>query len=343
MGMFLSLGSMVRTGWFAIPAILFCCSLVGFGQEPQLGNKAGSVEQSDRTSEPVSGSEAEDGLGVHGYAKSGSVRIHYVALGDGPLLIMIHGFPDYWYTWREQMPELSKHFRVVAIDQRGYNYSDKPEGVANYGIDYLVSDIAAVIKHFNTSKAVVVGHDWGGMVAWSFALKHPEMTDRLIILNLPHPNGLRRELATNPDQQKNSAYARFFQSENASQLVKKETLVGWVKDPKAKTKYLEAMDRSSLELSTGALYRYRSYRSQGSMPSADVPRAQGQGIAGERAQWNVGLARKGSYVDHYSGSGPLCSTGCIGCSHEEHGRMVNALIDFFNGVIAKESRDPASP
>ena len=116
MGMFLSLGSMVRTGWFAIPAILFCCSLVGFGQEPQLGNKAGSVEQSDRTSEPVSGSEAEDGLGVHGYAKSGSVRIHYVALGDGPLLIMIHGFPDYWYTWREQMPELSKHFRVVAID-----------------------------------------------------------------------------------------------------------------------------------------------------------------------------------------------------------------------------------
>ena len=116
-------------------------------------------------------------------------------------------------------------------------------------------DKAAVIKHFNTSKAVVVGHDWGGMVAWSFALKHPEMTDRLIILNLPHPNGLRRELATNPDQQKNSAYARFFQSENASQLVKKETLVGWVKDPKAKTKYLEAMDRSSLD---GMLNYYKA-------------------------------------------------------------------------------------
>jgi pimeloyl-ACP methyl ester carboxylesterase len=255
MGKFLSLGAMDRASWIAIPAALLCCSLVGFGQEVQIGAKASSVDQSDRKLEPSSGSEAEDGLGVHGYAKSGSVRIHYVTRGDGPLLIMIHGFPDYWYTWREQMPELSKHFRVVAIDQRGYNYSDKPEGVANYGIDYLVSDIAAVIKHFDASKAVVVGHDWGGMVAWSFAVQHPEMTDRLIILNLPHPNGLRRELATNPDQQKNSAYARFFQSENASQLVKKETLVGWVKDPRARTKYLEAMDRSSLD---GMLNYYKA-------------------------------------------------------------------------------------
>ncbi|MBM3964678.1 MAG: alpha/beta hydrolase [Planctomycetes bacterium] len=246
----------------AIAVTLYCCLLVGFGQgrvgfcqEASLGNKAGLVDQGDGPSEPVPGSEAEDGLGVHGYAKSGSVRIHYVTRGEGPLLIMIHGFPDYWYTWREQIPELAKSFRVVAIDQRGYNYSDKPDGVASYGIDYLVSDIAAVIQHFDASKAVVVGHDWGGMVAWSFALKHPEMTDRLIILNLPHPNGLRRELATNPDQQKNSAYARFFQSENASQLVKKETLVGWVKDPKAKARYLEAMERSSLE---GMLNYYKA-------------------------------------------------------------------------------------
>lgn len=262
MGKFLSLGSMVRARWIAIPATLFFWSLVGFGQEAvslgqdaPLGNKVGALDQDDRRSEPVSGSEAEDGLGVHGYAKSGPVRIHYVTRGEGPLLIMIHGFPDYWYTWRKQMPELSKHFRVVAIDQRGYNHSDKPEGVANYGLDYLVSDIAAVIKHFEASKAVVVGHDWGGMVAWSFALQHPEMTDRLIVLNLPHPNGLRRELATNPDQQKNSAYARFFQSENASQLVKKETLVGWVKDPTVKTRYLEAMERSSLE---GMLNYYKA-------------------------------------------------------------------------------------
>lgn len=262
MGKFHTVVSMVCAHRAAIVATLYCCLLVGFGQgrvglcqDASLGNKAGPVDQGDGPSEPVPGSEAEDGLGIHGYAKSGSVRIHYVTRGEGPLLIMIHGFPDYWYTWREQIPELAKSFRVVAIDQRGYNYSDKPNGIANYGIDYLVSDIAAVIQHFDASKAVVVGHDWGGMVAWSFALKHPEMTDRLIILNLPHPNGLRRELATNPDQQKNSAYARFFQSENASQLVKKETLVGWVKDPQAKARYLKAMERSSLE---GMLNYYKA-------------------------------------------------------------------------------------
>src|SRR5579864_8847386 len=156
---------------------------------------------------PASGADS----GEDGFADSGGVKIHYVTVGKGPLLIMIHGFPDFWYTWREQMPSLAEHFQVVAIDQRGYNLSDQPEGVENYALDKLVGDVLAVLKHFKGEKAVLVGHDWGGLVAWTFAMTYPEKTDRLVILNLPHPKGIMRELAQNPQQQKNSEYARQFQ------------------------------------------------------------------------------------------------------------------------------------
>src|SRR5271155_4262063 len=124
---------------------------------------------------------------THGYADSNGVKIHYASLGSGPLVIMIHGFPDYWYTWRDQMEALSDKFQCVAIDQRGYNLSDKPKGVENYDMRLLVGDVVAVIKSLGQQKAIIVGHDWGGMVAWQLALNVPQVVDRLIILNLPHP------------------------------------------------------------------------------------------------------------------------------------------------------------
>ena len=172
-----------------------------------------------------------------------------------PCVVMIHGFPDFWYSWRAQMPELAKHFHVVAIDQRGYNLSGQPEGVENYTTDKLVGDVVAVVKHFGTGKAVIVGHDWGGLVAWTFAMTHPELTDRLVVLNLPHPRGLLRELATNPQQQKNSQYARNFQKPDAAKHVSVEFLTGWVKDPEARKVYLAAFKRSSLE---GMLNYYKA-------------------------------------------------------------------------------------
>ena len=192
-----------------------------------------------------------------GFVDSDGVKIHYVSLGrkEDPLLVMIHGFPDFWYSWRAQMPELAKHFHVVAIDQRGYNASGQPEGVENYKTDKLVDDVVAVVKHFGTGKAVIVGHDWGGLVAWTFAMTHPELTDRLIVLNLPHPRGLLRELATNPQQQKNSQYARNFQQPDAAKHVSVEFLTGWVKDPAARKVYLAAFKRSSLE---GMLNYYKA-------------------------------------------------------------------------------------
>ena len=197
----------------------------------------------------------ESALGTHGYAQSGDVKIHYVTKGEGPLLVMIHGFPDYWYTWREQIPALSEHFQVVAMDQRGYNLSGKPEGLARYQMEELVQDVEAVIKHFGKKKAIVVGHDWGGAVAWSFATAKPQMIDHLVILNLPHFNGLQRELANNPEQRRASAYAREFQKQDAASRLTAEGLTFWIKDSEAKAKYLEAFKRSSFE---GMLNYYKA-------------------------------------------------------------------------------------
>jgi pimeloyl-ACP methyl ester carboxylesterase len=183
----------------------------------------------------------------HGYADSGGVKIHYASLGSGPLIMMVHGFPDYWYTWRSQMEALAAEYQCVAIDLRGYNLSDRPKGVDNYAMGVLVGDVAAVIKHLGRDKAILVGHDWGGAIAWSFAMARAEMLDRLIILNVPHPRGFARELANNPLQQRSSQYAWDHQKEDAHLKIKAADLAFWVRDPEAKKKYVEAFGRSDLE------------------------------------------------------------------------------------------------
>ena len=226
--------------------LLFCTTLLCCGA------KYGYCQPPEKS---LAFTARSDGLGSDGIAMSGEIKIHFVTKGEGPLMVMIHGFPDYWYTWRKQIPELSQRFKVVAIDQRGFNESDQPAGVENYSLDKLVGDVRAVIEHFKQSKAIIVGHDWGGMVAWSFAMTYPEMTERLIILNLPHPNGFRRELANNPEQQKNSAYARFFQSPIAASTLSAEGLAKWVTDDDARPKYVEALRRSSVE---GMLNYYKA-------------------------------------------------------------------------------------
>lgn len=182
-----------------------------------------------------------------GFADNNGVQIHYAELGEGPLVIFIHGFPDFWYGWRRQMEALSDQFRVVAVDLRGYNLSDRPKGVENYSMPHLMSDIAAVIRHLGEKKAVIVGHDWGGAIAWSLAMFQPELVDRLVICNLPHPLGLMRELATNEQQRANSQYARKFQEEGAHERLAAEELSGWVRDSEARVRFVEAFRRSDFE------------------------------------------------------------------------------------------------
>lgn len=183
----------------------------------------------------------------HHYADNEGVKIHYVTRGEGPLVVMIHGFPDFWYTWRHQMEALSGEYKVAAMDQRGYNRSGQPEGGANYTMAKLVSDVGAVIRDQGAESAIVVGHDWGGAVAWSVAMFQPDLAERLIILNLPHFRGLSRELANNPEQQKNSLYARNFQQPDAHKQLTAEGLARWVSDEEARAEYVAAFERSSFE------------------------------------------------------------------------------------------------
>ena len=187
----------------------------------------------------------------HGYADNNGVKIHYAEAGEGPLVVMIHGFPDFWYSWRDQMNGLRDSYRVVAIDQRGYNLSDKPDGVENYDMRLLVSDVAAVIRHVGEDSAVIVGHDWGGVVAWNFAFALPEMVDNLVILNLPHPNGLSRTWSGSADGREGTNYARVFREKDPDDPevffgmpMTPETLSGWVSDEAARAKYIEAFGRS---------------------------------------------------------------------------------------------------
>lgn len=140
---------------------------------------------------------------------SNGIRMHYVTQGSGPLIVLLHGFPEFWYSWRHQIPFLAEHgYTAVAPDLRGYNDTDKPR--TGYDVATLVRDIEGLIKGLGQERAIIVGHDWGGVLAWVFAARYPQMTERLIIMNAPHPLAFLRELRT-LRQLRKSWYVFFFQ------------------------------------------------------------------------------------------------------------------------------------
>src|SRR3954469_11330917 len=146
-----------------------------------------------------------------GYAEVGDVKLHYVEAGDGPLVVLLHGFPEFWYGWRNQIAPLVKAgFRVVAPDLRGYNLSSKPDRFTDYTADKMAADISGLIHELGAESAMVVGHDWGGSIAWSLAMNHPEVVDRLAILNAAHPRRLNEGLR-HPRQLLRSWYFFYFQ------------------------------------------------------------------------------------------------------------------------------------
>jgi pimeloyl-ACP methyl ester carboxylesterase len=149
----------------------------------------------------------------HYHAVNG-VTLHTVEAGDttGDCIIFLHGFPECWYGWKNQFSFFTqKGFRVVVPDQRGYNLSSKPTGVRAYSLPYLVGDIVALIHQLGNRKVVLVGHDWGGVVAWHLALHHPDLVRHLIIINMPHPAVFRQTLKTKFSQMVRSSYVAFFQ------------------------------------------------------------------------------------------------------------------------------------
>jgi pimeloyl-ACP methyl ester carboxylesterase len=123
------------------------------------------------------------------------VRLHAVSRGMGPLVVLLHGFPDFWYGWRHQLPALAEAgFRAVALDLRGYNLSERPRRVADYALDRLVDDVAGAIRASGGRAHAVIGHDWGGVIAWRLSTRHPALFERLAILNAPHPARFREVL-----------------------------------------------------------------------------------------------------------------------------------------------------
>lgn len=146
--------------------------------------------------------------------QNGAVRLHAVGAGpkDGPVVVLLHGFPEFWFGWRRQIePLAAAGFRVIVPDQRGYNLSSKPSGVASYALTELVSDIIAIADQLGQPKIFLAGHDWGAAVAWSTAILHPQRIAKLAVLNVPHPSVMRKFLNTRVRQLLRSWYTFFFQ------------------------------------------------------------------------------------------------------------------------------------
>lgn len=166
------------------------------------------------------------------------VRLHYVLAGEGPLVVLLHGFPEFWYSWRHQVAALAEAgFCAVAPDMRGYNLSEKPPRVSDYRAEHLSDDVAALIEGLGYESAALAGHDWGGAVAWATAMRHPARIKSLIVCNAPHPEAFFRDLKRKPSQLLRSSYMLFFQIPWLSEAVLKAFNFAllrriWKRDPR---------------------------------------------------------------------------------------------------------------
>jgi epoxide hydrolase 4 len=134
----------------------------------------------------------------HQFVQTNQINLHCVTQGTGELVLLLHGFPEFWYSWRFQIPALARHFKVVVPDLRGYNDSDKP--VNGYDLDTLTQDVLGLIRNLGFTKAHIVGHGWGGMIGWNLAQNFPESIQSLALLSAPHPGSLTQTLFSNMDQ-----------------------------------------------------------------------------------------------------------------------------------------------
>jgi pimeloyl-ACP methyl ester carboxylesterase len=155
----------------------------------------------------------------HRYANVNNIRLHYVIAGKGKLIMFLHGFPEFWYGWKNQLAEFGRDYQAVAPDMRGYNLSSKPAEVEQYRIKYLVNDVRALAEHLGHKKFILVAHDWGGGVAWPFAMRHPEYLEKLVIINAVHPTIFMRELRDNPVQQRASQYILTYRTPGAEGIL----------------------------------------------------------------------------------------------------------------------------
>ena len=201
------------------------------------------------------------------YADVNDIRLHYVSVGQGKLIMFVHGFPEFWYEWEKQLVEFGQDYQAVAMDMRGYNLSSKPADDEKYHVKYLIEDLRSLADHLGHKKFIMVAHDWGGAVAWSAAIRHPELLEKLIIINSPHPAVFARELLKNPDQQKASQYMLTLRSAAAERILSEnnyarlmDVLVEfgskWEMSEEKRLKYIAAWSQPGAL--TGSLNYYRA-------------------------------------------------------------------------------------
>jgi pimeloyl-ACP methyl ester carboxylesterase len=283
---------------------------------------------------------------THRDVTTNGIRLHVVEAGprDGPLVILLHGFPEFWYAWHRQLePLAAAGFRLIVPDQRGYNLSHKPRGVSAYRLDEMVQDVVGLIDDAGRDRACVAGHDWGGAVAWWMGITQPRRLRRLACLNIPHPAVMRRHLASNPAQRRRSRYMFFNQLPWLPELAMRSRQ--WQKG-------LQALRGSSRPgtFSAADLELYRAAWSQPGAPTAmfnwyrAAMRAQPRRPASQRVTvptlliWGTGDRFLGSEMAQPSID--LCDDGRLllieGASHwvqhEEPERVTALLRDFFAGT-----------
>lgn len=202
------------------------------------------------------------------FIETNGLKLHTVITGKGEPIVLLHGFPDFWYGWKNIIPGLKDEYKLIIPDMRGYNTSDKPEGEKNYTIDLLVKDIKGLCAALNLEKVTLAGHDWGGMVAWCLAEQYPNLLNKIIILNAPHPKIFLDSLISDKKQQQSSSYIFRFQSEggdflkeNNFQFLQLAVFAG-ARNPKAFTKedkkrYFEAWSQPGA-ITAGVNY-YRAF------------------------------------------------------------------------------------
>ena len=199
------------------------------------------------------------------FIETNGIKLHTVIVGSGEPLILLHGFPEFWYCWSKVIPLLKDDFKLIIPDMRGYNLSDKPEGVENYKLKILLEDIKGLGEALKLGKFSLAGHDWGGAVAWIFAEKYPELLKKLIILNAPHHKIFSQKLRTDKEQQKASFYIFEFYKPNGEKFIVEngyEVLRKWVFNnnfsDSDKEKYIEAWSQPGAIL--GGVNYYRANR-----------------------------------------------------------------------------------
>lgn len=277
----------------------------------------------------------------HAFIQANGIRIHYVTAGKGPLVVLLHGFPEFWYAWRRQIPALAQHFQVVVPDLRGYGDTERPPNISDYKPSVLVKDLVGLIRGLGHEKAHIIGHDWGGAIAWGTAMEHPELIDRLVVLNCPHPVVFKRALRSNFQQIKKSWYVFFFQipyfpellfKMNPKRFVEKVFRENAIRKEAFSDEDLECY-RRALEEPGAYEAALNYYRAAFSKSSKEDPGAKKEKIAAPTLLiWAEDDAALGKELTHEMASffsGPFKIHYVPHCSHwvnEEQPELVNQLI-----------------